>query len=244
MTDELEDRLRNHLAARAGAVHADPDPTAFVDRSVGTTHRPALVAGGVTAVTALVAGAGVLVGVNLAGAGSSAVPATATVPPGRAGAALVPGGSAEAVPPSIAIQMAYTLVFTRATASGVAIRAYSVGSPSGRRLPDGRLRTDDHSPGHRTVSARRHVCRAGDHPPCRRRVVGLVGGCGNARFGELHGDDRRVRHGDGPHSLLWPAGRRAVHRPGGGYGNHAPPHHAADGNRLRRGTRQRLVRRR
>ncbi len=67
MTDEFEERLRRHLADRAGAVHADPDPTAFVDRSTDRTHRPGLVAGGVTALTVLVAGAGVLVGVNLAG---------------------------------------------------------------------------------------------------------------------------------------------------------------------------------
>ena len=52
MTDEFEDRLRDHLADRAAAVQAESDPTAFVDRSAGRSHRRGLVAGGLTALTA------------------------------------------------------------------------------------------------------------------------------------------------------------------------------------------------
>ncbi len=57
------------------------------------------------------------------------------VVPGRAGAALAPGGAADTVPPSIAFQMAYTLLFTRTTASGVAVRAYSADSSNGDGCP-------------------------------------------------------------------------------------------------------------
>jgi hypothetical protein len=130
MTDDFEDRLRHHLAGRAAGMHPEPDPTAFVERSAGRSHRRGVVAGGVAAL-ALVAGAGVLTGVNLVGATSatqSPASAPSTTGPGRAGAALAPGASGSSVPPSIAFQTPYTFLYTRVSSSGVTIRAYTSGS--------------------------------------------------------------------------------------------------------------------
>jgi hypothetical protein len=134
MTDDFEDRLRRHLTDRAATVYAEPDPSGFVEHSVGRSHRPGLVAGGIAALTMLVAGAGVLTGVNLAGAGATAQSSnsapTSTLP-GRAGAALAPAGPESSVPPSIVVQTPYSLLFTRVSTSGVTVRAYSTGTGSG-----------------------------------------------------------------------------------------------------------------
>ena len=130
MTDDFEDRLREHLAGRAAQVRVDPDPSVFMEHAAGRTWRRGRVAGCVAALTVVVAGAGVLTGVNLSGA-TSASPTQATTPTtgsGRAGAALAPAASGGQVPPSIVISSPYTFLFTRVTASGVTIRAYSVGS--------------------------------------------------------------------------------------------------------------------
>ncbi len=133
MTDHLEDRLRRHLTERAATVQAEPDPTAFVDRSAGGSRRTGLVAGGVAALTLVVAGAGVLTGVNLAGAGATtqSAPVPTTTLPGRAGAALAPAGDGSAVPPAIVLQTPYTLLFTRVGPAGVTVRAYSTGTTGG-----------------------------------------------------------------------------------------------------------------
>lgn len=137
MTDPLEDRLRHHLAARAAGVEAEPDPTAFVERSASRTPRRGLVAGGLAALTVVVAGAGVLTGVNLSGASSGtqvSAPSPSTTGPGRAGAAFGPrAGSAS---PSIVFQSPYSFLFTRVSPTGVTVRAYSSAStPSGGCAP-------------------------------------------------------------------------------------------------------------
>jgi hypothetical protein len=129
MTDEFEDRLRNHLAGQASQVRVDPDPSAFIDRSAGRTWRRGRVAGCVAALTVVVAGAGVLTGVNLSGA-TSAAPTPASTPTtgsDRAGAALAPAASGGQVP-SIVVASPYTFLFSRVTSSGVTVRAYSAGT--------------------------------------------------------------------------------------------------------------------
>ena len=131
MTDAFEDRLRHHLADRAAAVEAEPDPTAVMERAAGRSRPKGLVAGGVAALGLLVAGAGILTGVNLAGAGSTAEPAASTGVPGRAGAELAPGAGPNSEGPSIVVQAPYALLFTRVGSSGVTIRAYSTGTPTG-----------------------------------------------------------------------------------------------------------------
>ena len=129
MTDDFEDRLRNHLAGQAAQVRVDPDPTAFIDRAAGRTWRRGRVAGCVAALTVVVAGAGVLTGVNLSGATSAAPTPTSTPTSGsdRAGAALAPAASGGQVP-SIVIGSPYTFLFSRVTSSGVTVRAYSAGT--------------------------------------------------------------------------------------------------------------------
>ena len=132
MTDDLEDRLRRHLAQRAEAVHAEPDATAFVDRSADRSHRPARrIAVAAAAVLAVLAAlAGVLAGVDLAGAGTTASAPTTTRPADRAGADLAPaaGGPGVSGSSAIAVAAADTHLFTRMNSSGVTIRAYSAGS--------------------------------------------------------------------------------------------------------------------
>ncbi len=131
MTDAFEDRLRHHLADRAAAVEVEPDPTAVMERAAGRSRPKGLVAAGVAGLGLLVAGAGILTGVNLAGAGSTAEPAASTTVPGRAGAELAPGAGPSSEAPSIVVQAPYALLFTRVGSSGVTIRAYSTGAPSG-----------------------------------------------------------------------------------------------------------------
>ena len=129
MTDDFEDRLRNHLAGQAAQVRVDPDPSAFLDRSASRTWRRGRVAGCVAALTVVVAGAGVLTGVNLSGA-TSAAPTPASTPTtgsDRAGAALAPAASGGQVP-SIVVGVPYTFLFSRVTSTGVTIRAYSAGT--------------------------------------------------------------------------------------------------------------------
>jgi len=130
MTDEFEDRLRDHLAGQAARVRVDPDPSSFVEHAAGRTRRRSVVAGGVAALTVVVAGAGLLAGVNLSGTTSAAQPQS-SVPAngaGRAGADLAPAATGSQVPPSIVVQTPYTFLFTRVTSSGVTIRAYADGS--------------------------------------------------------------------------------------------------------------------
>jgi hypothetical protein len=130
MTDEFEDRLRDHLAGQAARVRVDPDPSSFVEHAAGRTRRRSVVAGGVAALTVVVAGAGLLAGVNLSGTTSAAQPQS-SVPAngaGRAGADLAPAATGSQVPPSIVVQTPYTFLFTRVTSSGVTIRAYTDGS--------------------------------------------------------------------------------------------------------------------
>jgi len=130
MTDEFEDRLRDHLAGQAARVRVDPDPSSFVEHAAGRTRRRSVVAGGVAALTVVVAGAGLLAGVNLSGT-TSAIQPQSSVPAngaGRAGADLAPAATGSQVPPSIVVQTPYTFLFTRVTSSGVTIRAYTDGS--------------------------------------------------------------------------------------------------------------------
>ncbi len=130
MTDELEDRLRNHLAGQAAQVRAESDPSAFVEHSAGPSRRRGVVAAGAAAITVVVAGAGILTGVNLGGATSAAKPQASAPTTGsaRAGADLAPAGSGAQVPPSIVFQTPYSFLFTRVSSSGVTIRAYTTGS--------------------------------------------------------------------------------------------------------------------
>jgi len=135
MSDEFEDRLRTHLMGKAAEVHADPDPGALMERSVGRTgHRRPLTMGAV-AVAVILTASGVLAGADLVGGRTAAKPlaaAPSTTVPGRAGAALTPGPSGESSSPGSAVQTPYTLLFTRTTTSGVTIRAYgSVSSTTG-----------------------------------------------------------------------------------------------------------------
>ncbi len=131
MSDAVEDRLRTHLAGKAAQVHADPDPGALMERSVGRSgHRRPLTIGALT-IAVIFAGSGILTGVNLVGGRATATPlaaAPSTTVPGRAGASLAPGPSGVPNLPSIAIQTPYTFLFTRTTSSGVTIRAYGSGS--------------------------------------------------------------------------------------------------------------------
>ncbi len=130
MTDEFEDRLRNHLAGRAAEVRVTPDPVTFVNQSAGRTRRRGVMAAGVAALTLLVAGAGILTGFNLGGATSATGPQASapTNGSGRAGAALAPAGSGAQVAPSIVTSAPYTFLFTRVSSSGVTIRAFTAGS--------------------------------------------------------------------------------------------------------------------
>ena len=131
MTDPIEDRLRSHLTARADGVHAKPDPTAFVERSANRDPRRGLVAGGLAALTVVVAGAGVLTGVNLSGASASpptSAPAPSPTGSGRNGAAFAPNGAGAS--PSIVVPSSYSFLFTRVSASGVTVRAYTSASGS------------------------------------------------------------------------------------------------------------------
>jgi hypothetical protein len=130
MTDDFEDRLRDHLAGQAARVRVEPDPSAFVEHSAGRSRRRGVVAGGVAAITILAAGAGILTGVNLGGATSAAQPQTSapTAGPGRAGADLAPAGSGGQVPPSVVFQTPYSFLFARVSSSGVTIRTYTAGS--------------------------------------------------------------------------------------------------------------------
>jgi molecular chaperone DnaK len=126
MSDPFEDRLRGHLAERAGQVRADPDPSALIERSAGRSPRRVPLAGGAVVLAVICAGFGVLTGANLSG-GSTAAPSTSassTNQPGRAGAALAPRTSGPANIP-IAGQAPYTFLFTRTASSGVTIRAYA-----------------------------------------------------------------------------------------------------------------------
>ena len=127
MTDELEDRLRAHLAAKAAQVQADPDPRVLMERSVGGTGRGRPLLIGAVAIAVVFAGSGVLTGVNLVGGGSTATPvasAPSTTVPGGAGAALTPRSSGASSLPTVAVPAPYAFLFTRTTSSGVTIRAY------------------------------------------------------------------------------------------------------------------------
>ena len=135
MSDEFEDRLRTHLIGKAAEMHADPDPSALMELSVGRTgHRRPLTMGAV-AIAVILTASGVLAGADLVGGRTSAKPLAAaptTTVPGRAGAALTPRPSGVSNLPAIAVQTPYTFLFTRTTTSGVTIRAYgSVSSTTG-----------------------------------------------------------------------------------------------------------------
>jgi hypothetical protein len=129
MTDDFEDRLRNHLSARAAQIQIEPDPSAFVEHGAARSRRRGVLAAGMAALVVVAAGAGVLVGVDLIGSSTSAQTATPE-PPGKSGAALAPIGSGGPLTPAIVGQAPYALLFTRVTASGVTIRAYTAGPSS------------------------------------------------------------------------------------------------------------------
>ncbi len=131
MSDEFEDRLRTHLAAKAAQVQVDPDPGALMERSVGRSWHRGILAVGAVAIALIFAGSGVLTGVNLVGGRSAASPlasAPSTTVPSRAGASLAPSSSEASNLPSTATQTPYTFLFARTTSSGVTIRAYGYGS--------------------------------------------------------------------------------------------------------------------
>ena len=73
MTDPLEDRLRSHFADRAARVTADPDPAAFVERSVGRPHPGVPMVAGLVAVAAVLVGGSFLTGVSVAGSSPTPV---------------------------------------------------------------------------------------------------------------------------------------------------------------------------
>jgi len=131
MSDDFEDRLRAHLVGKAAEVHADPDPGALIERSVGRSgqRRPLMI--GAVAVALILVASGVLTGADLVDGRASVKPlaaAPSTTVPGRAGAALAPGRSGASGLPAIAVQMPYTLLFTRTTTSGVTIRVFGLAS--------------------------------------------------------------------------------------------------------------------
>ena len=131
MSDAFEDRLRDHLAERAGQVQADPDPGALLEHAVGRSGYRRTLTMGAVSIAVVFAGLGVLTGVHLTGGRSTAAPlaaAPSTTGPGRAGAALAPDPSGISDLPATAVQAPYSSVFTRTTSSGVAIRVYATGS--------------------------------------------------------------------------------------------------------------------
>src|ERR1019366_4824425 len=134
MTDAFEDRLRAHLAGKAAAVQADPDPGAFVERSAGPTGRRGPLAIGAVALGVVIAGVGVVAGAALAG-GSSArtqqAAAPSTTAPGRAGAALAPASVGGTNLPAIAVPASYAYLYPHTPASGTTIRAYTVAAVTG-----------------------------------------------------------------------------------------------------------------
>ena len=128
MTDPLEDRLRSHFADRAAQVAADPDPSAFVERSVGRTRVGVPLVAGAVAVVALLTGGGFLTGISVAA--SSSTSTTSTTAPGRAAAPLASGAAASGSSPGADVgggsaAVALTPLFTRTSGSGVDIRAYT-----------------------------------------------------------------------------------------------------------------------
>jgi hypothetical protein len=125
MSDDLEDRLRGHLAATAAGVDADPDPDGLLRRATGRSPRRPLVAAGVAVLAAVVAGAGILVGATVVATSPTASTRSpsATAGAGRAGADLVP--SAGDGLPDDAGQTALTFLFSRLSPSGVTVRAFS-----------------------------------------------------------------------------------------------------------------------
>jgi hypothetical protein len=127
MTDPVEDRLRDHFADRAARVTVPPDPEGLVNRPTGRA-RPgaALVAGLVAAVVVLVGG-GFGTGLAVAGSRTSSVPPTSAVAPAASGAPSASTGAVSGIVPSRGTvgAVALTPLFTRTSASGVTIRAYT-----------------------------------------------------------------------------------------------------------------------
>ncbi len=105
---------------------AEPDPDGLIQRSAGRRRRRRTALGS-AALAVTLAGAGVLTGVNLAGAGSTGQASSPPVwsPVRRpTGSVVAPGASASNLP---AIGVPFTYLFTRTSASGVTIRAYTEG---------------------------------------------------------------------------------------------------------------------
>jgi len=126
MSDAFEDSLRSHFAQKAADVQATPNPGALMELSASRSgRRRTLILGSVLLVATLV-GSGVLAGAQLDGGSSTPAPlatAPSTTVPGRAGASLAPNAGGPNLP-TTAGPTPFTLLFTRTTSSGVAIRSY------------------------------------------------------------------------------------------------------------------------
>ncbi len=131
MTDDFEDRLRNHLRVQAAQVQAEPDPSAFVEHGAARSPRRGVRAGAAALLTLVAIGAGMLIGVDAIGSSPTAQPAAAPTSPGRAGADLAPSNSGGPLTPAIVGQSPYSFLFSRTSASGVTVRAYTAGSTTG-----------------------------------------------------------------------------------------------------------------
>ncbi len=127
MTDDFEDRLRSHLEAQAARVQVESDPAAFVEHGTSRSPRRGILAGAAGLVALVAIGAGMLIGVDVIGGSPTAQPTSATTP-GRAGADLAPSSSGGPLTPAIVGQAPYSFLFSRTSASGVTIRAYTAGS--------------------------------------------------------------------------------------------------------------------
>ena len=130
MTDPLEERLRAHLADRAGRVTAEPDPGAFVERSAGRARLGAGWIAGLAAAVVVLAGGGFATGMSVAGSSPAPAPTSRTAAGASpvAGGVMIPAGvSSSAGSPATALAPTMTWLVTRTTSSGVTVRAFVSG---------------------------------------------------------------------------------------------------------------------
>jgi hypothetical protein len=127
MSDAFEDGLRSHFAEKAAHVQVSPNPGALMELSASRSRRRRPLMFGALLLVATLVGSGVLAGAQLVGGRSTPTPlatAPSTTTPGRAGASLAPNAAGGPNLPSSAGPTPFTLLFTRTTSSGVAIRSY------------------------------------------------------------------------------------------------------------------------
>lgn len=127
MSDAFEDSLRSHFAQKAADVRVSPNPGALMELSASSSGRRRTLMFGAVLLVATLVGSGVLAGAQLVGGSSTPAPlaaAPSTTVPGRAGASLAPNAAGGPNLPSNAGTTPFTLLFTRTTSSGVAIRSY------------------------------------------------------------------------------------------------------------------------